>query len=173
MFLIGIDDAGRGPVIGSMVLAGVLIKKEDEKELKKLGAKDSKLLTHPERIKLSKLIEKSAQGYHLVQASPKEIDEYVLSGKNLNTLEAEKMAEVINALNNGKKEIKVIVDCPSINVKKWREKLLSFIKNKSNLTVVCEHKADFNHPVVSAASILAKVSREEEVAKIKKKHWVK
>ncbi len=170
MWLIGIDDAGRGPLIGPMILAGVLIKKEEEKELKKLGAKDSKLLTHPERIKLGEVIKKRVIKSHIVKASPQEIDEYVLGGKNLNTLEAEKMAEVINTLNDGKKEIKVIVDCPSINIKKWRNTLLTFIKNKSNLTVVCEHKADFNHPVVSAASILAKVEREIEVGKLKKEY---
>ncbi len=170
MFLIGIDDAGRGPLIGPMILAGVLIKKENEKELKKLGAKDSKLLTHKERIKLAELIKKQAIKNHIVQASPQEIDGAVFSKTNLNTLEAKKMADVVNSLNDGKKEIKVIVDCPSINIKKWREKLLSFVKNKTNLTVVCEHKADFNYPVVSAASILAKVQREIEVDKLKKQH---
>ena len=170
MFLIGIDDAGRGPLIGPMILAGVLIEREDEKELKKIGAKDSKLLEHKERIRLAELIKKQAKKYHLVQASPLEIDESVLHGKNLNTLEAQKMAEVINELNDKKNKIKVIVDCPSINIKKWSEKLLSFISHAENLTVVCEHKADFNHPVVSGASILAKVMREEEVAKIKREY---
>ena len=167
MYLIGIDDAGRGPVIGSMILAGVLIKKETEKELKALGAKDSKLLAHSERVRLAALIKESIMRAHLTEATPQEIDEAVLSGTNLNTLEAQKMAEIINALNDTTKKITVIVDCPSINIKKWREKLLSFIKHSSNLTVLCEHKADFNHPVVSAASILAKVRREEHVATLR------
>lgn len=167
MLLIGIDDAGRGPIIGPMVLSGVLVKKEDEKTLKDIGAKDSKLLTHPQRVALEAEIKRNVLKYHVVQASPAEIDEAVLGKENLNTLEARKMADVINALNDGKSEIKVIVDCPSINAKKWREKLLTFIKNKSNLTVLAEHKADFNHPVVSAASILGKIVREEEVAKLK------
>ncbi len=170
MFLIGIDDAGRGPLIGPMILGGVLIKKEDERELKKLGAKDSKLLAHSERVRLAELIKKQVIHHHVVKATPDEIDNAVLHGSNLNTLEAQKMAQVINELNDGKKQIKVIVDCPSINIPKWRDKLLSFIKKTSNLEVVCEHKADFNHPVVSAASILAKVVREEEVAKIKQEY---
>lgn len=170
MFLIGIDDAGRGPLIGPMILGGVLIKKEDERELKKIGAKDSKLLSHSERIRLSELIKKQVIKECLVKATPEEIDIAVLGGSNLNTLEAQKMAHVINELNDTKKQIKVIVDCPSINIAKWREKLISFIKHPSNLEVVCEHKADFNHPVVSAASILAKVMREEEVSKIKQEY---
>ena len=45
MLLLGIDDAGRGPVIGPMVLAGCLIDEETEKEFKKIGVKDSKKLT--------------------------------------------------------------------------------------------------------------------------------
>jgi ribonuclease HII len=170
MFLLGIDDAGRGPLIGPMILAGVLIENDQEKELKKLGAKDSKLLTHPERVRIAELIEKQVISHYIVKASPAEIDSAVLGNENLNTLEARKMAEVINALNDKKKKIKVIVDCPSINTVKWREKLLSFIAHTENLDVVCEHKADFNHPVVSAASILAKVTREIEVDKIKREY---
>ncbi len=168
MLLLGIDDSGRGPLIGPMILSGILIKKEHEPHLRKIGARDSKLLSHPERIRISKLIKKSIIAGKIVLASPAEIDDFVLLGKNLNALEAKKMAEVINELNDGKKPIKVIIDCPSINVKKWQAKLVSFIKNPGNLTILCEHKADFNHPVVSAASILAKVAREDEVAKIKK-----
>lgn len=170
MWLIGIDDAGRGPLIGPMILAGVLVEKDHEKELKKLGAKDSKLLEHPERVRLAGLIEKEVHAYHVTKAFPSEIDAAVLGGENLNTLEARKMAEVINTLNDKKKKIKVIVDCPSINTVKWREKLLSFITHAENLDVVCEHKADFNYPVVSAASILAKVTRELEVDKIKREY---
>lgn len=168
MLLIGIDDAGRGPIIGPMILAGVVIEKDHEGELKKIGAKDSKLLSHPERIRIAELIKAKVISSHIVTATPAEIDQAVLSGENLNTLEARKMAEIINQLNEGKKPTKVIVDCPSINTTSWRTKLLSFIKKKDNLDVVCEHKADFNHPVVSAASILAKVRREEEVLKLKK-----
>jgi ribonuclease HII len=163
MYLIGIDDAGRGPLIGNMFLSGILIKKEDQPELKKLGAKDSKLLAHSERIRLAELIQNKVLAYHVEPATPEEIDSAVLSGENLNTLEARKMAHVINKLNDPKKEIKVIVDCPSINTHTWREKLISFIAHPKNLDVVCEHKADFNHPVVSAASILAKVAREDHV----------
>ncbi len=167
MLIIGIDDAGRGPLLGPMILAGVLIEHENESELKKLGAKDSKLLSHPERVRLASVIRKEVLSSVCIHATPTEIDEAVLGGENLNTLEARKMAEVINTLNDPKKDITVIVDCPSINIKVWREKLISFIKHPQNLTVLCEHKADANHPSVSAASILAKVEREEEVQKLK------
>ncbi len=166
MLLMGIDDAGRGPLIGPMVLTGVLLDAKDEPKLRTIGAKDSKMLSHPERVRLSSLIKKEVKKSSIVLATPEEIDRAVNS-TNLNTLEAKKMAEVINNLNDKKTKTRVIVDCPSINTVKWREKLLSFIQHPDNLEVLCEHKADANHPSVSAASILAKVEREEQVAKIK------
>jgi ribonuclease HII len=166
MYILGIDDAGRGPLIGPMYLAGVLVKSEDEKALKELGAKDSKLLTHPQRIKIAGEIEKISK-FHIEESTPAQIDEAVET-INLNTLEAKKAANIINKLNNKKDKIKVIVDCPSVNTLAWKNKLISFIGYKENLTILCEHKADFNHAVVGAASILAKVAREEAVDRIKK-----
>lgn len=165
MYLLGIDDAGRGPILGPMFLAGVLIKIEDEKILKDLGAKDSKLLVHSQRLKIAKEV-KNISKFHIVESSPEEIDRAVET-INLNTLEAKEAAIIINKLNNKKDKIKVIVDCPSVNTVTWRDKLLSFVEYKENLDVRCEHKADFNYPVVGAASILAKVSREDSVEKIK------
>ncbi len=167
-FIIGIDDAGRGPLIGPMILAGVLMTDEQEKFLKKQGAKDSKLLTHPQRIALAKVIEKNSLAHSILKSSAEEIDSSILSGTNLNTLEAKKTAEIINQLNNRKGKIKVIVDCPSVNTRAWAKTLTSMISHPENLQLHCEHKADFNHPSVSAASILAKVAREEEVSKLKK-----
>lgn len=171
MLTIGIDDAGKGPVIGPMIIGGVLINEEQEQRLKKDGIKDSKLILHESRIKLSKLIKENSIASKTIIIEPSEIDSAVESKDNLNTLEARKMAEAINHLNTSNlhdKQIKVIVDCPSVNTKSWRSKLMSFIKNKDNLTIICEHKADFNYVSVGAASILAKVIREEEVAKLKK-----
>lgn len=166
MYLLGIDDAGRGPILGPMYLAGVLVKESDNSKLKELGAKDSKLLTHPQRLRIANEIEKISK-YHLEESSPREIDEAVET-INLNTLEAQKAAEIINKLNNKKDKIKVIIDCPSVNTLAWKNKMISFIDCIDNLTIICEHKADFNHPVVGAASILAKVARENSIEQIKK-----
>ena len=135
--------------------------------IKKEGITDSKLISHPTRIKLSEIIKKSVLSYHITRASPQEIDFAIIEGKNLNTLEAKKMAEIINKLNTKKSEIKVIVDCPSINISSWTKTLLTFIENPENLKIKCEHKADLNHISAGAASILAKVEREEIVSKLK------
>jgi len=165
--ILGIDDAGRGPLIGPMILAGVLLDKNGEAILKKNNIRDSKIVLHPVRIKLAEIIKESALNFHVVKAFPEQIDNAIKSGTNLNTLEAMETAEIINEINNKKNKIKVIVDCPSVNIKAWRSKLLEFIEYKDNLELICEHKADANHVSVSAASILAKVTREEEVEKLK------
>lgn len=171
--ILGIDDAGRGPLIGPMILAGVLLTKEQEARVKKEGVADSKLLVHSTRVRLSGMIRENCLKSHVVQSSAMEIDESINSGVNLNTLEAKKTAHIINEINQGKytkEKIKVIVDCPSVNILAWQTTLEKFINHLENLEIHCEHKADFNHPSVSAASILAKVTREEEVAKIKKEY---
>jgi len=162
MKILGIDEAGRGPVIGPMIVAGVMI--EDGKE-KMLGeVKDSKLLRQKQRVILSKNIKKVSE-YEVVVVYPKEIDEALLSSNlNLNWLEANKQAEIINKL----KPNVAIIDCPSPNIYKYKEYLRNLLNDKK-IKLIVEHKADMNYPVCSAASILAKVKREQEVKKIKKK----
>jgi ribonuclease HII len=170
MLILGIDDAGRGPVIGPMILAGCLIDDKIEKDLRKLGVKDSKQLTQKRREFLAEKIKEMAETFEIVLATPEEIDYTNKTGTNLNALEAIKMAEVINKINKGFNKIKVVVDCPSVGIEKWKDFLKTKIDNLSNLEVVCEHKADVNHVAVSAASILAKCTREIEMAKLKEKY---
>ncbi|MEK6833468.1 MAG: ribonuclease HII, partial [Nanoarchaeota archaeon] len=167
-FILGIDDAGRGPVIGPMILAGCLIDEATEKEFKKLGIKDSKELTPKRREFLAVIIREKAETFEIAFTHPIEIDEKLTNGTNLNHLEAIKIAEIINKINKGYNKIKVIIDCPSVNICKWTNLLKTKIENLSNLEVVCEHKADKNHISVSAASILAKSAREKEMDGLKK-----
>lgn len=167
MLVLGIDDAGRGPIIGPMIMAGVLMNQEDESKLKSLGVKDSKQVIQNKREILAEDIKKTAISYHVEIISPSEIDGREAAGLNLNKLEAVKMASIINHLNKTKEKIKVFIDCPSTNIKKWEDYLKGYVERKENLNFFVEHKADVNHVSCSAASILAKVTREEEVAKIK------
>ena len=170
MLKLGIDDAGRGPVIGPMVLAGCLISEETEKEFKKLGVKDSKQLTDKRREFLAEIIREKALTFEIVVIHPEEIDGKKAEGVNLNDVEAFACARIINKINRGFGEITVILDCPSTNITSWKDFLKTKIENLSNLDVVCEHKADVNHVAVSAASILAKSTREKEMAKLKEKY---
>lgn len=173
MLTLGIDDAGRGPVIGPMVLAGCLIDKEKEAKLKKLGVKDSKQLTQKRREFLSGIIKDEAETFEVIIISPLKIDRANAKGIKLNELEALACAEIINRTNKGYKKIKVVVDCPSPSIAKWQDFLKTKIKNLSNLEISCEHKADKNHVSVSAASVLAKCVREKEMDKLKEKYGSK
>ena len=168
--ILGIDDAGRGPVIGPMVLAGCLIDEQTEKEFKSLGVRDSKMLTPRRREFLEKKIKEKATAFKLEITHASEIDDKNKSGINLNDVEALMVVKIINRINKGFKKIKVVIDCPSPNRIKWRESIVTKIKNLSNLEVVCEHKADKNHVSVSAASILAKQKREREMDIIRKNY---
>lgn len=166
MLVLGIDDAGRGPVIGPMVLAGVLIDVEKEKEFIELGIKDSKTVLPKKRELLAKKIKELSISTHKITISVDEIDGKKNDGMNLNEREAVASAMIINKLNPKKEQLTVIIDCPSVNIKAWKEYLEKFLIANSNLTIKCEHKADANHVVVAAASILAKTSRDNEVKKI-------
>jgi len=163
MKLLGIDEAGRGPVIGPMIMAGVMIDAQKEDEL--TGVKDSKLLAHGKRMELDKMIRAVADDFMVIEISPQEIDAAVQSETlNLNWLEAHKQAAIINALAPDK----AIIDCPSINCKAFEAYLRKLVGEKVQLVV--EHKADEKYKVCSAASILAKVLREKRMEEIKEKY---
>ena len=139
----GIDDAGRGPVIGPMVMAGIVI--EDEQVLKKIGAKDSKKLTPKARKELFQKIIGLVVDYKVKIITPEEIDHALTEDHlNLNLLEAIKMAEIVNELEPDK----AIIDCPSPNCSSFMESMRRFLKVKSE--IILEHKADVNHPSVAA-----------------------
>lgn len=171
MLKLGIDDAGRGPVIGPMVLAGVLIDEKIEKEFKTLGVKDSKQLTEKRRDFLTEQIKENAITFETVIISASEIDSMNKKGVKLNEVEAFACAKIINKINDSSNsegsKIKVVLDCPSVSIVKWQDFLKTKIKDLSNLEVSCEHKADRNHLSVSAASIIAKSTREKEMFKLK------
>jgi len=164
VLICGIDEAGRGPVLGPLVMCGLLVK--DEKQLVKLQVKDSKLLTKEKREYLFAKIKDVSEKYEVIIINRDEIDRAVNGhdGLNLNKLEARKSAEIINKL----KPDQVIIDAPSNNIKSYKQYLIEFIENKK-IDMILEHKADLNFPVVSAASIIAKVTRDNEIEKIKKK----
>ena len=171
MLILGIDDAGRGPVIGPMILAGCLADEKIEAEFKKLGVKNSKKLTAKKREILAEEIKHKAIAFEITITHPQEITARNHIGINLNKLEAIKSAEIINNItkNKGTDKIVVYIDCPSPNIEAWQKYLESHINNKESLEIHCEHKADVNHISCSAASIIAKVARDAEIEKIKEK----
>jgi ribonuclease HII len=160
--ILGVDESGRGPVVGPLIIVGLLFGDSDQEKLKKIKVRDSKLLTAKQREKLFDKILKIARQSKIMVISPHEIDMAVdgHEGMNLNWLEARKAAEIIDQLRPDE----VVIDCPSPNIKAWVSYLEKRLKHKTK--IVAEHKADVKYPVVSAASIIAKVTRDKEVAKI-------
>lgn len=162
--VLGIDESGRGAVLGPLVVCGFLIDEKDEKTLKKIGVKDSKKLTPKKREELASKIEEVGIHIVIIRVPSAKIDANRKRGINLNQIEAIKMAEIVNLLEPDK----VIVDAPSHNTNKFRDYLFSKIENKK-VKLISENFADQNYPVVSAASIIAKVNRDEAIEELKGK----
>ena len=165
MLTLGIDEAARGPCIGSMFIVGALFEEKQLDKLKEIGVKDSKLLTNEKRIELSKKIKKIAKAIEIIEVKPKEIDEAIMGNNtlNLNWLEGNKIIEIINKLEPNK----AIIDCPSPNIEKFKEVLKKQLKNK-NVELIVVHKADRDFLECASSSIIAKTMREEQVLKIEK-----
>ena len=163
-WIAGIDEAGRGAVAGPLVVAGVCCDQKAEALLRKMGVKDSKLLSPARRESLAKAIEKTVKDIVVLQVGPCKIDSHRRGGMSLNQIEGVKMAEVASFLEPHK----VYIDCPDTNVPKFRLILRKMIKHDPE--IVLEHKADLNYPIVAAASIIAKVHRDREVGKLREEH---
>ncbi|MFC1754683.1 ribonuclease HII [Thermoproteota archaeon] len=164
VLICGIDEAGRGPLIGPMVIAGVTIEESDEPKLEALGVKDSKKIAPLKRDRMFDQIKKIVKGVKVIIIEPAVIDFYVESeNKNLNWLEADKTIDILNSLTPST----AYIDCPSNNIQAYTNYLRTKLKTKIELHV--EHKADDKYLVAGAASILAKVTRDREIEKIKKK----
>ncbi|MEM5877637.1 MAG: ribonuclease HII [Candidatus Aenigmatarchaeota archaeon] len=161
----GIDEAGRGAVIGPLVICGLTIDESRQDELKKIGVRDSKELTPKKREELAKKIDEIAENVVVLSVSACNIDSMRKSGINLNQIEALKMADIINMVPADK----IIIDTPSFNSNKFRDFLFSKLdENAKKAKFVFENYADKNYPVVSAASIIAKVERDNKIEKLKK-----
>src|SRR5438132_7216820 len=160
MKVCGVDDAGRGPVIGPLVIAGVIIEEEKLDRLKRLGVKDSKQLLSSTRTRLSKEIPSIVDDYHVLEIGSQELDRIVNRApkfQRLNLLEAKVMAQVIEKL----KPDLVYVDSSDTRTERFKNNILDCLSFTPR--IVSEHKADINYPVVSAASIMAKVHRDRRI----------
>ncbi len=164
MRVVGVDEAGRGCVIGPLVIAGVAFPSENIPWLIEIGVKDSKKLTRRRRESLVEEITSLASEVAFFELQPYSIDSVVSRGiklKRLNYLEAVAMAAVIRRLSPDE----AYVDASDVNETRYGETILRLLSVKPKL--ISEHKADTLYPVVSAASILAKVRRDSIVAELR------
>ncbi len=163
----GVDDAGRGPVIGPLVIAGVLFPHSQIANLRILGVKDSKLLSPAQRNILSEEILARATRSQIAIACPREIDEVVLTGKKyrkLNWLEAKLMADVLRDL---KPDI-AYVDASDVIAHRFGAQITELLPFK--LKLISEHRADMTYPIVSAASIIAKTHRDRIISQLHREY---
>ncbi len=160
MKICGIDDAGRGSMLGPLVIAGVSLEKKNLRKLTKLGVKDSKKLSSKSREILYEKIIETVDNYYIIKISPRCIDASVKKHL-LNNLEAKYMAKVVSKL-----------DADTSYVDSCDVKPLRFGKEISYLSgghkIKSYHHADSRFVVVSAASILAKVTRDKSIERLKK-----
>ena len=162
MQVCGVDEAGRGSLLGPLVIAGVSLKKEKIRKLKSMGIRDSKKLTPLQREKLYKKIIKFVDNYYIAKINPYTIDKSV-NKHQLNNLEAKYMAKVISKLNPN---ISYVDSC-DVNPSRFGKEISKLAKKGR---IKSYHNADNRFVIVSAASIIAKVNRDRAIKKIQKKH---
>ncbi|MBI5635680.1 ribonuclease HII [Candidatus Micrarchaeota archaeon] len=163
--VIGVDEAGRGCVMGPLVLCAYSIDSDKQEALKQMGAKDSKLLSPIKRRELFKKFEKLDDNVISV-LSAEGLTDLMAKKVSLNEIEAQIAAAAIRQLAERNDVEKAIVDSPDPVPSKFEKRIRKYYSPSFEL--VCENKADFNYPVVGAASILAKETREIHIEKLKK-----
>ncbi|MEX0862708.1 ribonuclease HII [Nitrosopumilus sp.] len=162
MQICGVDDAGRGSMLGPLVIAGVSLDKKNLKKLSALGVKDSKKLSPQLREQLYKKIIKIVDDYYIAKISSKSIDVSVKK-HGLNDLEAKYMAKVVSKLNSHTS----YVDSCDVNPARFGREIS---RMSDNHKIKSYHHADSRFVIVSAASILAKVTRDKAIMKLRKDH---
>ncbi len=163
MLLGGIDEAGRGSVLGPLVIAGISVDKEGIDFLTREGICDSKKIASPKRELLYPKIISCSKSIYVCRIHPKTIDLYV-NQKKLNLLESKFMTIISDNL----KADKIIIDACDVNLDRFKHNVIENLTNTS-VKIYCFHKADTDNVVVSAASIIAKVTRDRQILRIEKK----
>ena len=158
----GIDEAGRGPMIGPLVVCGVLLDNELIKELKEIGIKDSKALTPKKRENFAAEIRKLAIKIEIKSISAQQIDQSRKRGRTLNEIEVDLFSAILEKL---RPEI-AYLDAADVIAERFGNK----VGERSGLLkesckIISEHKADAKYTVVAAASIIAKTTRDKVIVK--------
>ena len=156
-YIAGLDEAGRGPVIGPLVICCAFCKREDEKLLKKLAIKDSKQLSPKQREEAYEKL-KVFCTFRWVEISAADLNK-LMKERSLNDIEAKVMADLIKNLAEGD----VMIDMPDRYAWTFRRRMEKFAVTRFE----AEHKADENYPIVAAASICAKIIRDKKIDEIK------
>ncbi|NWF95388.1 MAG: ribonuclease HII [Candidatus Thorarchaeota archaeon] len=156
----GVDEAGRGPMIGPLVVCGVLADPEGILRLKEIGVRDSKSLTPRRRSALCEAIREIAIDVSVQTVSAADIDRLRTQGVTLNVIEVRAFALALRTM----KPSSAILDAADVNPERFGRMVLEHAGiQPEDCTLISCHKADSTYPVVSAASIVAKVERDSAV----------
>lgn len=166
MRFVGVDEAGRGPVLGPLVVGLLSIPEEDESMLVDRDISDSKHHSAKKRaLQYEWILEQEQERDWIVDTivcKPDRIDNAV-EGQGLNLLEVDLFASILNR-HNKKSEapLRITMDACDVNEQRFTnritERLTEWPRAKS--TIHSEHKADTNYRIVGGASIVAKVVRD-------------
>lgn len=152
----GVDEAGRGSVMGPLVVGAVSV--ETDEPLRSIGVKDSKKLTPKARERMYDEITAVAE-WTVVVATAADVDAR-RKLMSLNEVELNMFGEAVAALGAGR----AYADCPDVNETSFQRRLEALVPG---VEVTAKHKADDTYPVVSAASIVAKVTRDRMMDEIR------
>ncbi len=159
LMISGVDEAGKGPVLGPMCVAGILLDGTKQDELLQIGVKDSKRLTPKKREALAREIIEIAEKYYILEVNPSQIDE-LRKIMTMNEIMVASFTKVLEELRPDH----AFVDAADVIANRFGENIRK--KYSREITITSEHKADVKYPVVSAASILAKVHRDMLIKQI-------
>jgi ribonuclease HII len=164
----GVDEAGRGPVIGPLVVAAIAIPTEDVKILSQIGVDDSKSLSSTKRSEISKIILEQKSWKHKIMSFSAEQIDRAMEHENLNSIEVNLFAKAIGGISPDLIST-LILDACDVDEARFGRNVLSKINLTTKIPkIISQHKADSEHLIVGAASILAKVYRDSEIARIAK-----
>jgi len=149
IWICGVDEAGRGPLVGAVVAGAVVLDPQNPIE----GLKDSKKLTPAKREFLYEQIMSKAKAWGVGEASPAEIDE-------INILQATMLA------------MRRAIEDLTIRLGAWPDKALIDGNRCPELPIAAEAiiKGDAKEPAISAASIVAKVTRDRQMMSLHEQH---
>ena len=159
MKILGIDEAGKGCVIGPMIIGGaIIIGNNDLLSINKLGNLDSKVYNDTKRREIKNKLDKILDKQIIKSISPQEIDK-----QNILQLEINVIIEMI--IENSPDLVYIDAPIPPKLINDFKNRIKNNIDY--NFEIVAENKADKKYPIVGAASIIAKIHRDNEIEKIK------
>lgn len=165
----GIDEAGRGCVIGPLVVAVVAAEEKDRRWFNTVNVRDSKLVHATKRDELAKQI-KERCWHKILIAEPCEIDDALYDpARSLNELEMEIMITLLRYFQQTfpERETRILVDAITANERAIQERLQTGSRNIIQHIIDAKNKADVIDRTVGAASIIAKAERERLIQIIK------